>query len=161
MPNVLALDVGTSSVRARVYDERGAPVEGAEAQNRHELLHGPDGRAEFDADQLVESVRSALDEAHREARVEVNAVAASCFWHSLVPVDASGRAMRPLLTWRDTRAAGHVDVLGERLDREDVHRRTGCPLHASYWPAKLAWLADAEPEVFGAADRFLSFSDYL
>ena len=55
--------------------------------------------------------------------------------------------MRPLLTWRDTRAAGYVDVLEKRLDREDVHRRTGCPLHASYWPAKLAWLADAEPDL--------------
>jgi gluconokinase len=69
--------------------------------------------------------------------------------------------MRPLLTWRDTRAAGHADALAEKLDRDDVHRRTGCPLHASYWPAKLAWLADTEPELFEAADQFLSFSDYL
>jgi gluconokinase len=159
--NVLALDVGTSSSRARVYDEGGAPLEGAEAQNRHELMHGPDGRAEFDADRLVDAARSALDEVRGEAQVEVDAVAASCFWHSLVPVDAAGKALRPLLTWRDTRSARQVDLLAARLDPEDVHRRTGCPLHASYWPAKLAWLADEEQEVFRAAHRFLSFSDYL
>ena len=42
-----------------------------------------------------------------------------------------------------------------------VHARTGCQIHTSYWPAKLAWLAQEEPEIFRSAHRFVSFCDYL
>jgi gluconokinase len=158
---ILALDVGTSSVRARVYDERGVPLERVEAKTRYELTHGHDGRAEFDADHLVEGARAALEEARREAGGGIEAVGASCFWHSLLPVDAHGRAAGPLLTWRDTRSAPAVRRLGSLVDRDAVHARTGCFLHPSYWPAKLAWMAETDPDRFRSAARFLSFADYL
>jgi len=48
-----------------------------------------------------------------------------------------------------------------RLDNVAVHGRTGCQIHTSYWPAKLAWLAEERPEVFRSAHRFVSFCDYL
>jgi gluconokinase len=158
---VLALDIGTSSVRGRVYDERGFPLEGVEAQTRYEITDGHDGRAEFDPDHLVAASRAAYEEALREGGGQVDAVCAACFWHSLVPVDARGRAIGPLLTWRDTRSAAAADRLAHRVDPDEVHRRTGCVLHASYWPAKLAWLAECEPETFRRAASFLSFPDYL
>jgi gluconokinase len=42
-----------------------------------------------------------------------------------------------------------------------VHARTGCALHSSYWPAKLAWVRDAEPDVSRTAARFVSFAEYI
>jgi gluconokinase len=42
-----------------------------------------------------------------------------------------------------------------------VHARTGCHIHTSYWPAKLAWLATEQPDVFRGARRFVSFCDFL
>jgi gluconokinase len=159
---VLALDVGTSSVRARLFDERGRHVEGVEAQERYTATRGHSGRlGEFDAVELVEAARDAVDEARREARGPVDAVAASCFWHSLVPVDGRDRALGPVLTWRDVRSADEADELGSLLGRRAVHARTGAPLHPSFWPAKLLWLRRHEPELFAGAARFLSFSDYL
>jgi gluconokinase len=158
---VLALDVGTSSVRAQAYDEQGQHVRDAEARERYEVRHGPGGRAEFDADVLALDAAEALEEARREVRAPVAAVGASCFWHSLVAVDGRGRALTPVLTWRDTRSVDDADELRRRLDPDAVHARTGCHLHPSYWPAKLAWLRRADPETFRAAHRFLSFSDYL
>jgi len=130
-------------------------------QTRYELTDGHEGQAEFDADQLVAATRAAYEEALREAGGEVDAVATSCFWHSLVPVDGRGRAIGPLLTWRDLRAADAARRLGGLVERGDVHARTGCVLHPSYWPAKLVWLREAEPELFRSAARFLSFADYL
>src|ERR687885_1355798 len=155
---VLAVDVGTSSVRARVYDEAGNPLQGVEAQTRYELIHGHDGRAEFDADHLVEATTAALAEARREVGERLDAVCGACFWHSLLPVDARGDAIGPLLTWRDTRSAAAAAELSRRLDPEEVHARTGCVLHTSYWPAKLAWLAGAEPDLYRRAARFVSFA---
>jgi gluconokinase len=159
---VLALDVGTSSARALLFDERGLPVERAAAQVRYTPTRGHSGRlAEYDPDQLVEIVRDAAGEARREAGGRVDAVATSAFWHSFLAIDARGRPLTPLLGWRDTRAAAEVDELRDVLDGDGIHARTGCPLHTSYWPAKLAWLRRREPGTFRDAARFLSFSDYL
>jgi gluconokinase len=159
---ILALDVGTSSVRALVFDGRALPVEGAGAQVRYTPTRGHSGRlSEYDPDGLAAVVRDAADEARREAGSPLDAVALSAFWHSLLAVDRRGRPLTPLLGWRDTRAAAEADELRAALDPEDVHARTGCPLHTSYWPAKLAWLRRREPGAFRDAARFLSFPDYL
>ena len=67
-----------------------------------------------------------------------------------------------MLGWRDTRSAGAAEWLRRRVsDAAAVHARTGAPLHPSFWPAKLAWLAEAEPEIFRRSARFVSFCDYL
>lgn len=162
MTRVLALDVGTSSVRARLYDERGAHVEAVKAQERYTATRGHSGRlGDFDADELVEVVRGAVAEARREAGGHLDAVATSCFWHSLVPVDSRGRAIGPVQTWRDLRAIDEAEELGTLLGRRAVHGRTGAPLHPSFWPAKLLWLRRHDQELFGRAACFLSFSDYL
>jgi gluconokinase len=70
-------------------------------------------------------------------------------------------ALTPILGWRDTRSAAAAEWLARRLDAEAVHARTGAFLHPSYWPAKLAWLAETDPETFRRAARFVSFPDYL
>lgn len=159
---VLAVDVGTSSARALLFDETGLPLEGAAAHTRYAPTRGHSGRlAEYDPDELVGIVRDAVGEARQEAAGPFDAVAVSTFWHSLVAVDARGRPLTPVLGWRETSAAAEVDELRAALDADAVYARTGCPLHTSYWPAKLAWLRRQEPREFAAAARFLSFPDYL
>ncbi|MFL5960363.1 MAG: gluconokinase [Gaiellaceae bacterium] len=85
----------------------------------------------------------------------------SCFAHSLVAVDRDWNALTPILGWRDTRSAGAAEWLARHLDAEAVHARTGAFLHPSFWPAKLAWLAETEPEISRNAAWFVSFADYL
>lgn len=150
MARVLALDVGTSSVRAAVFDETAGE---REEPARREY---PDER---DPDRLVELTREALEEAGGTDGVD--AVGASCFGHSLLALDGSGRPLTEILSWRDTRSADAADWLARRLDTSAVHARTGCHIHTSFWPAKLAWLAQERPEVFRSARRFVSFCDYL
>jgi gluconokinase len=141
--SVLALDVGTSSVRAQQFDERGEP-EGELRQERYET-HG--------AGDVAAAVRRVLAGEEPEAT--------SCFAHSLVAVDADWNALTPILGWRDIRSADAAERLARRLDAEAVHARTGAFLHPSFWPAKLAWLAETEPDVFRRAAWFVSFAEYL
>ncbi len=132
----MALDVGSSSVRAVAYDE-GGEAEPGDARLAYD---------DHDADRLVEACRAVLAQVG-----EGDALALSCFWHSLVALDAGDRPLGPVLTWRDT--AGDPPA----LDPEDYHRRTGCFLHPAYWPAKLRRLADAGIR----PARVVSFADYL
>jgi gluconokinase len=140
---LLALDVGSSSVRAQPFDERGEP-EGELRQEEYETA---------DPAEVAAAVRGVLDGGEADAT--------SCFAHSLVAVDANGDAITPILGWRDTRSAGAAEWLARRLDAQAVHARTGALLHPSFWPAKLAWLAETEPETYRRAARFVSFADYL
>ena len=156
MARVLSLDLGTSSVRARVYDEQAEPVDGVEAQTPYEPTEGV-----LDPDLLVDAAREAVAEVLGEHGDPVDAHATSCFWHSLLALDGRDRPLTPVLTWRDLRSAEHADELRRRLDGDAVRERTGCFLHPSYWPAKLAWLRQTEPETYRRAARFVSFPDYL
>jgi gluconokinase len=141
--SVLALDVGTSSVRAQRFDDRG---EAAGELQQQEYEAG-------DPAEVAAAVRRVL------AGEEPDAT--SCFAHSLVAVDRDWNALTPILGWRDTRSEAAAEWLSRRLDAEAVHARTGAFLHPSFWPAKLAWLAETEPEAFRRAAWFVSFADYL
>ena len=147
MATVLALDVGSSSVRAQRFDEQGDPVD----ERRQKRYDGGD------PDEIVGLVREVIG--GRDDGVD--AVGTSCFGHSLIALDRLGRPLTPVLGWRDTRSAEAAEWLRRRLDSAAVHARTGAHLHPSFWPAKLAWLAAADPDVFRSAARFVSFSDYL
>ncbi|HVS20934.1 MAG TPA: gluconokinase [Pyrinomonadaceae bacterium] len=163
-PVVLSLDIGTSGVRAALFDSRGDEIEGSHAalsnDSHTELVAGGDA----DADTLFEFVARALDVAVARAErfvSRIDYVAASCFSHSLVGVDDQGRAVTPLLGWADTRAADAIAELRSKFDESEVHARTGARFHPSYWPAKLLWLRSSRGEFFRRAQRWLSFSDYV
>ena len=150
---VLALDVGSSSTRACAYDERARPL-GECAQRKYSARTARDGSTELDARELVRAAEAVLAEAG-----EADALGGSCFWHSLLLLDDQHEPLTPVLLWQDRRAVAQADALAERLDEPAVHERTGCVLHPSYWPAKLAWLA--EQGALAGARRAVSFADYL
>ena len=147
MATVLALDVGSSSVRAQRFDERAEPVDDL----RQEHYEGGD------PDEIVRLVRRAINGRNED----VDAVGTSCFGHSLLALDVHGKPLTAVLGWRDTEMAGAAARLRARVDPEAVRMRTGAYVHPSFWPAKLAWLAETEPDVFRSAARFVSFGDYL
>ena len=143
LSRIFALDVGSSSVRAQHFDPHGEP----DGKLRREAYESAD------PDDVVAAVGRVL---HGHVPDAI-----SCFAHSLVAVDSNWNALTPILGWRDTRSAGAVERLAQRLDAARVHARTGAFLHPSFWPAKLAWLAEDESEIFRRAEWFVSFADYL
>ena len=161
---ILAIDVGTSSVRALLFDPTGAAVQSTRAQHSYKLTTSEEGEVSVDADMLVEVVAKTIDETLSAAgplAAQIGAVATDTFWHSIVGVDASNRQLMPLLTWEDTRPRRASAELRAQLNEKAIHERTGAPLHASFWPARLRWLATDQPDVFKRAAQWLSFGEYL
>ncbi|HEX8176566.1 MAG TPA: gluconokinase [Pyrinomonadaceae bacterium] len=162
---VLALDVGTSSVRAALYTQRAREVPGTQARTTTDIYTTIEGGAELYAEQVVEQAARTIDmtlalAGERRSRL-IDTVAVSCFWHSLVGVDDEDRAITPVLGWADTRAASEAEALRRKFNERSFHARTGARFHPSYWPAKLLWLKSARPEIYLAATRWMSFSDFL
>ncbi|MGH2530777.1 MAG: gluconokinase [Thermomicrobiales bacterium] len=161
-PLVLAIDLGTSSFRALLYDAAARAVAHSDVQIGYDLRTTPDGGAEVDADALLALLVRCVDGVllGRQDRVgEIAAVGVSCFWHSLLGLDDAGRPVTPVYYWGDRRSGPRVAALRAELDEAAIHQRTGCVLHSSYWPAKLRWLRETDPERFGRVARWCSFAD--
>ena len=162
-PAVLALDIGTSGVRASLFDQRGDEIEGANIRlpTRNSAF---DSFACTDADATVALVAHTIDrllEKPQLATIRIEAIAVSCFWHSLVGINAEGDAITPVFGWADTRGATVVKELRRRFDEAAVHLRTGCRFHSSYWPAKILLFREDQPQICDSVRTWLSFSDYL
>jgi gluconokinase len=157
---ILALDIGTSSVRATVYSEHLRPA-GPAAQVRYQWHVAAGGAVDLPAVRLERVVQKAIGGAVATHRGAIDIVATSAFWHSLMGVDADGRAVTAVLPWTDTRASAEATALRERLDEAAVHARTGCRLHPTYWPARLRWFKAHDPRTFARVRRWTSFPAYL
>ncbi len=163
-PFVLALDIGTSSIRAALFDERGRELDATESRLVRSLSTTIEGGAEDDAESSIEQVARTIDEAlarTTDPHTRIDVVAVSCFWHSLVGTDRAGQPLTPVFGWADTRAARAAEELRQRFDENGSHARTGCRFHPSYWPAKLLWLSQDHPDRYRKVVRWMSFGDLL
>lgn len=161
---VLALDLGTSSVRAVVYDIDGRMRPATLSDVAYKVQTTEPGEVSSDPKDLVTLIAESIDgalQAARKSKVEVLAVGASCYWHSLMGVDGSGRPTTELLTWADTRSSAETRRLRARFDERAYHARTGCFFHASYWPSKLRWLRATRPAAVRRTVRWVSLGEYL
>jgi gluconokinase len=156
---VLALDLGTSSVRALVFDERGGALPDVLARRPTQLDITDDGKAELDPDAVVAAVGECLDELAGRGELDaVEHVATSCAWHSVIALDGDGRRRTGALTWADTRAAPLMPELRSRADLDHLHAVTGTRPHTLYWTVKLPWLAR---ELSPAPARYLGLAEYV
>lgn len=158
-PYVLALDIGTSSVRASVYDGSLQPRRAT--QIRYTWQVAADGRVELNARVLLKRIADAIDGALDDWRRPIDAVATAAFWHSLLGVDGRGAPVTPLLPWSDLRSADEAGRLRATHDERAIHRRTGCRLHPSYWPSRLRWFRANDRRRFARVHRWVSFTEWL
>ncbi|MGC9400559.1 MAG: gluconokinase [Anaerolineae bacterium] len=163
-PAVLSLDIGSSGVRAVLFDAQGRAVEGVGACVSYAFETTSDGGSQMDAERLADCVWRCLDRVTAQMAaldLRIDAVAVDTFVANVLGVDAEGRPVTPLTTYADTRAAADAVALRAELDEDEVHARTGCRLHPSYLPARLRWYARTQPGVFACVARWLSIGEYL
>lgn len=137
----LAVDVGSSSVRAFVYDATGRRQGGAKLP--YAWATTPDGGVEVEAGLLLERVASAVDATlalARERDMLPVTAGSSALWHSLLGVAEDGTPCTPVYSWSDMRAAPDAGALRAELDEAAVHARTGASLHPSFLPARIRWI---------------------
>ncbi len=163
-PYVLAIDIGTSSARALIFDRLGRAIDGCEAQHGHDVIATPDGGVEIDPTRLLHLAARCVDESVQLAgahQSEIGLVAFSCFWHSLLGIDVDGEPVTPIYMWGDTRSRDEVASLRASFDNEEYRQRTGVVIHSSYWPAKLRWIQQSQPAIWSQVVRWTSAADYF
>jgi gluconokinase len=165
---VLAMDIGTSSARSALFDDRARHLPETNAREEYAVRYSSDGGAELAPQTLRRATACCLKKTltvHRDARalrkIPITVVAGSGFWHSLLGLDFAGKAITPILTWADARSAGDAKRLREKLSERAIQLRTGCLLRSSFWPAKLRWLHRTQPRLFARVSRWISPIDWI
>jgi gluconokinase len=161
-PVVLAIDIGSSSTRSSLFDSRAEAISGTAASEHYSIRHGPNGAAELSPLVLLRAVnRCTAATLSGTKRSRVTAVSISSFWHGLLGLNDRWQPLTPIFTWADSRAVTAARELRKQIDEARVHSRTGCRLHASYWPAKLRWLKNDSPTLFRKVDLWVSPADWI
>jgi gluconokinase len=158
---VLAIDIGSSSLRTAFFTETGIRLIETTAARKYSVRYGNDGAAELDPRELLRAARSCLRATTRGRKNRISAVAGSAIWHSLLGVDRRGEPLTPVYTWADSRSAADARALRAKLRERDVQLRTGCMLRAPYWPAKLRWLRRTNGTLFRRVARWTSPGAWL
>jgi gluconokinase len=163
-PLILVIDVGSSSVRASLYDRHARLVEGSRVARKVGLHTAADGTADTDPVALAREVETAVDAALAQASArgqQIAAVGVDTLVFAACGADAAGHPVTPLYTYADTRARREAQALRAELDYPAVHQRTGCPSHTSYMPARLRWIETHDAERAKRVRRWLFVGSLL
>lgn len=165
-PLVLALDLGSSGIRVALVDVAGTAVASATESIPMRLL--ADGTAEEDPEAiwaaLGRSIVRALAQAPGAA-ARVEAILCGSQYSSLVPVDAAGRPLGPLVLYLDTRAAELSRALTRRrpelwklwLERHGMPSAGSGSDSLAHW----LWFQTERPAIHAAAHAYVEPMDYL
>ncbi|HEY0369118.1 MAG TPA: FGGY family carbohydrate kinase [Chthoniobacterales bacterium] len=138
---ILAVDIGSSSVRSALFEINGKRVVKSSAARQYSIRYTQDDGAELDPQVVLRATRSCVDQTMKFARGRAPvAISGSAFWHGLLGVSAKGKPVTPIYTWADARASDAAAELRGNLSERAIQLRTGCMLRAPFWPAKLRWL---------------------
>jgi glycerol kinase len=155
MSFVLALDQGTTSSRALIFDHAGAVR--AVAQQEFRQIFPQPGWVEHDAGEIWATQSGVMHEALARAGIGARDVAAigitnqretTVLWDR-----ATGQPVAHAIVWQDRRTAAHCDALRAAGHAAMIARKTGLVLDAYFSGTKLKWLLD---NVKGARDRALN-----
>jgi xylulokinase len=170
---VLAVDLGTGGPKVALVSPSGRIAASASEPVGLSLL--PGGGAEQDAESwwaaIVRAVRQTLD-GSSVMPSSVIGVGCTSQWSGTVAVDGDGAALRPAVIWMDSRGSaamqrqmrGRISVLGydARKLRRWIHLTGGAPSRSGKDPtAHILWIRETEPDVYGAAYKFLEPVDWL
>lgn len=156
-PLIVALDIGTGSVRAHLMDDSGTLA--ATFSRPVQVSVGPDGRAEVDPEKIWKSVCECTQGIL--AGMTLSRIAAVGLASALgyLFLDGKGNPLTPALLWMDRRAPAEAAHLASLIDEDRLYRITGRRLDPEIFLAKLLWIRRQEPERFSRASCFLGIKD--
>ncbi|HQY46560.1 MAG TPA: glycerol kinase GlpK [Usitatibacteraceae bacterium] len=155
MKAILALDQGTTSSRAIVFDRAGMPISIAQQEFR-QIFPRP-GWVEHDPEEIFATQRDVAARALAQAGLSAADVAAigitnqretTVLWDR-----ASGRPLANAIVWQDRRTASRCDALRQAGHDEGIRSRTGLVIDAYFSGTKLAWLLEEIPGARARAER--------
>jgi glycerol kinase len=151
---IIAIDQGTTSSRAIVFDEALAPV--ARDQREFRQIYPQPGWVEHDPEEIWQSVLATVRGAMQKAGITAREVAALGITNQRETVvlwdRASGKPIHNAIVWQDRRTADACAALRQSGHEAEIGRKTGLLLDPYFSATKIAWMLDRVPGARAAAE---------
>ena len=154
--SVIGLDLGTSRVKAVLFDDDWQVVDSR--AERTEVLRPRPGWSEQDPGEVWEAARRVLAAVACDG---VSLIAVTAQGDGCWLVDGAGDPVRPALLWNDNRAASVIDGWNRDGTLDAAFAQHGCDGAPGLAHAQLRWLADHEAEPLNRAATLLSCGSWV
>ncbi|MEA2526617.1 MAG: hypothetical protein QOF73_3844, partial [Thermomicrobiales bacterium] len=161
VPLLIGLDIGSTNVKAVVYEPDGRTVASASVPT---VTHYPRPTwAFYRPDELwaraVQVLREAIADVDDPRRIAGIAVASMA--EAGVPLDRHGHPTYDAIAWFDRRTIPQRDWLGRAIGEDMLFARTGLSLQPIWSLCKLLWIKENEPEAWARTVRWLNVADFI
>ncbi|MBU7591460.1 gluconokinase [Metabacillus halosaccharovorans] len=158
---VIGLDIGTTSVKAVVFDMNGKVI--TESEEHITSLYPQQGWVEQDPVEIeqfaVKAVRDVIQKANLQKN-ELVTISFSSAMHSLICIDEEYQPLSNAIIWADGRSTEQAEKL-KRDDGTNVFQKTGVPIHPMTPLSKLLWMKESGYEPYEKATYFISIKEYI
>lgn len=155
MPHILALDAGTTSCRAIVFDAAGQIR--AVAQQEFEQIFPKPGWVEHDAHEIWSTQIGVASEVLARASLRASDIVGIGITNqretAVVWDRKTGHPVHNAIVWQDRRTAAHCDKLRAAGSDQLIQDKTGLLLDAYFSATKIAWILDNVPGVRARAEK--------
>lgn len=157
---LIAVDSGTQSTRAIVYDQKGNII--YSAARKHTIFEPEKGWMEQEAEQWWILLCQVLKEISDNVDVEkIKGLGITYQRETFVALDSSGKPVRPAILWCDQRAFSQVRSMKEELGAKKFLKITGKFLDTTPSIVKIAWMQENEKDKLKKIDKILDVGAYL
>ncbi|HYG02391.1 MAG TPA: gluconokinase [Chryseosolibacter sp.] len=154
----IGVDVGTGSVKAVAVSVDGTVLSNAQVHYHHTEGYGP---FEHDPEHIYSAFVQVLRKLVKEIHGRPVTVSLSTAMHSLILVGKNNASLTPMITWADDRAHEIADRARKSSIGEMLYEGTGTPVHAMSPLFKIIWFRENAPDLFHAAQKFISIKEYI
>jgi xylulokinase len=156
----IGVDIGTTGIRAGVYNEEFVLL--GSGTGRSIIKSGPRKEIIQDPEDIYSETAGAVRKAIESAGVEKNNIKCISFdgqMAGIMGVDEHFRAVLPYDSWLDTRCTRQVALLERKAKREIIEKSGNIPSY-NHGP-KILWWKEHEPEIFNEIKRFVQPAGYV
>ncbi len=157
MKYLLGADIGTTSLKATVFDTEGNVIKST-TKDYTLLVSGDD--VELPAEEYVKLFTEAYDEISEGIDISALAIDTQC--ETLIVTDENDDPLMNAIVWLDNRATEQAEKIKAKFGNQRVYEVTGQPEITATWPAaKMLWIKENKPEVFRKIKKVFLLEDYL